>query len=552
MLGRLLHLDQIVKLGIYATFYIVIGLASLSTAYLQPNTATIWLPSGFALGLLLAKGWGFWPSIAAGSFILNLIAATSVSFSAVLTAMAIALGNVAEAIFGAYLATRFANGAGFPYRIRSVTRFMLLIVPVAPIISTTVGVAASTLNGSPLAGAISDVALTWYIANAQGILLFGGITVLFLSQNVSRPRNPGSLEVVVLPLAIAFAVQITSGALDVAWLRDWPKSYMLIPFVVWACFRFGSLGGLLSVAFITLGAAIGTMQGHYIFPAATTWQSLIYLQVFLAMLAIVALAIGAALAELDESRSGLEYRISARTRAIEHLLEQRNISTALTAHDLKGPLFGVRNALTATRQAVAEERISPHELADGLEAMEQACTTIVNKIVSVLPQSQAAVTQSASPALRVQNIFDRSVAAHLPAIRARNIAMVLEDPLDTSVRYGPEVENILHTLIDNALRHTPDGSTVRMLVQRSEAMLEISIIDEGPSVSAEQLEHLFQRPIPNAAPPQPDRAPRSGMGLYLAAKQAEGIGGVLTYRPAVPRGACFRLTLVNSSAASRP
>ncbi len=72
-----------------------------------------------------------------------------------------------------------------------------------------------------------------------------------------------------------------TGAFKVDWLQNWPRAYMLIPLVLWASFRFGTLGGLLAVAFITLGSAIGTMQGQFVFTAETPWQSLIYLQVYL-------------------------------------------------------------------------------------------------------------------------------------------------------------------------------------------------------------------------------------------------------------------------------
>ncbi len=50
------HLAAPASLALHAALYVVIGWMSFSTAYLQPNAATIWLPSGFAIGLLLAKG----------------------------------------------------------------------------------------------------------------------------------------------------------------------------------------------------------------------------------------------------------------------------------------------------------------------------------------------------------------------------------------------------------------------------------------------------------------------------------------------------------------
>ncbi len=65
----------------YALVYVLLAALSLSTASVQWNTAAVWLPSGFATGLILAKGRAFWPSVTFGSFAVNLAVNIGVDLS---------------------------------------------------------------------------------------------------------------------------------------------------------------------------------------------------------------------------------------------------------------------------------------------------------------------------------------------------------------------------------------------------------------------------------------------------------------------------------------
>ena len=56
----------------YAGIYLILGAISLDTNYVQTNTATVWMPTGFSIGLLVARGPRLWPAVALGAFVLNI------------------------------------------------------------------------------------------------------------------------------------------------------------------------------------------------------------------------------------------------------------------------------------------------------------------------------------------------------------------------------------------------------------------------------------------------------------------------------------------------
>ena len=101
------------------------------------------------------------------------------------------------------------------------------------------------------------------------------------------------------------------------------------------------------------------------------------------------------------------------------------------------------------------------------------------------------------------------------------------------------LEQVFVNLIDNALRHTPPGTPVRVTATagQSSGTVEIRISDEGPGIPPAEAEHLFL-PYRRGG----SGAPGAGLGLSIARGIAEAHGGSLTLEP-VSTGACFLVTL---------
>ncbi|MSU50834.1 MAG: HAMP domain-containing protein [Opitutus sp.] len=100
----------------------------------------------------------------------------------------------------------------------------------------------------------------------------------------------------------------------------------------------------------------------------------------------------------------------------------------------------------------------------------------------------------------------------------------------------------LQNLVDNAIKYSPNNSTIRIGVRMTEGLCRVEVTDEGPGISPEhriQLMARFFRPDSGR-----DRG-RGGFGLGLSITKAymRVLGGTLEHEPAKPRGSTFRLTL---------
>lgn len=101
------------------------------------------------------------------------------------------------------------------------------------------------------------------------------------------------------------------------------------------------------------------------------------------------------------------------------------------------------------------------------------------------------------------------------------------------------IERILSNLVENALRYTPENSTVQINLQQEEEFTLCTVDDQGSGVPPESVKYIFQRFFKGKG-----RAGRAGLGLYFCRITVEHWGGTIGYEP-IPGGSRFWFRLRN-------
>jgi signal transduction histidine kinase len=139
-------------------------------------------------------------------------------------------------------------------------------------------------------------------------------------------------------------------------------------------------------------------------------------------------------------------------------------------------------------------------------------------------------------------------AAGILGVRARacDIQLVAEGEGGTWIASAEfrRVLQILLNLIGNAIAYAPAASTVTIAVHPSAGgRVAVSVADEGPGVSAEQAERIFDKFERLGRDSDGGRDKGSGLGLYISRRLAEAMEGTLTVSTAPGGGALFTLDL---------
>ena len=112
-------------------------------------------------------------------------------------------------------------------------------------------------------------------------------------------------------------------------------------------------------------------------------------------------------------------------------------------------------------------------------------------------------------------------------------------------------EQVLFNILDNAAKYAPAGSLIRIEAKGGASSVRLSVIDEGPGMPPENLEHIFDKFYRIHAGDR-QRA-GTGLGLAICRGFVEAMGGAIEARNRRDRsGAIFTLSFPVSAAARQP
>jgi PAS domain S-box-containing protein len=214
------------------------------------------------------------------------------------TSLGIAGGNTCEALIGAWLVCRFAAGLKAFERTSTFFRFVLLAGVVSTMLSPTVGVTSLCLGGFAHWDQYGAIWLTWWSGDMLSNLIIAPLLLIWLTQGIPRLNPKRSLEAASLLVTVVLVGGVLFLAGDASHAaRSYPLTYLALPPLLWAAFRFGERGAV-TAAFVMDGIALwGTMRGWGPFASFDPNTSLLSLQAFVGTAALTAVALASTVSE---------------------------------------------------------------------------------------------------------------------------------------------------------------------------------------------------------------------------------------------------------------
>jgi len=287
-----------------AVVYFVAGKLGLTLAFVHPSATPVWPPTGIAFAAFLLLGYQVWPGIFLGAFLVNVTTAGTVA-----TSIGIAAGNTLEGLLGAYLVNRFASGRNVFDRAQDIFKFTVLAGMVSTMVSATLGVTSLALDGFADWANYGSIWLTWWLGDMAGDLIVAPLLILWSVDPRVRWTRRQFFEAVLLLLSLALLGQAVFGGLSTG-TQDYPLEFMSIPFLVWAAFRFSQREAATCIFLLSWIAIWNTLRGFGPFVRESPNESLLLLQAFMGVVAVMVLAMAAVVSEqkrLDKERIRLCY-----------------------------------------------------------------------------------------------------------------------------------------------------------------------------------------------------------------------------------------------------
>jgi signal transduction histidine kinase len=518
---------------------------------IENHVSPLWPASGLAMAILFFGGRKYWPAIFLGSLISNGII-TSRDFPDIrawqvwMPALGIATGAVIEAIAAAWLLKKRAGGQDFCLSGGHANAFVLFVAIGAALISALIGPSALLLGGIFPPERWAMVALTWFVGDATGILIFGAAFIFPWRTIHFASLREEWLEILLLFLALGLVGGTMTGMYQHPFLTEWPRAYMILPVILWAVFRFGHLGTLLTLILTTVFSVTGAVFGHAVFPSTQPGYDLLFLQLFLLILSSVAWAVCGRVNELQILTNRLEDIVASRVVSQRDLLRRREDRITVLAHDLQVPLIGIRNLvqllLQSGRQASDSEKSRKLLNVVG-EASEQALA-LADRLLS--NDEIRHLEPAPEPVDWVELLRSVSRRASLLEV-SRELRFAIqcdESGIEGSVD-RTVILQVLENLCHNAAKVSPHGGSVTLgLHQEGEAVV-ITVADQGPGFPSQEIPTLFTktgfrqriRTLPES----------TGLGLFIIGKSVRDLGGTISCQSLEGQGATFTIRLPRHS-----
>ena len=240
-------------------------------------------------------------------------------------------------------------------------------------------------------------------------------------------------------------------------------------------------------------------------------------------------------ATLDDMAARLQ-GAQERERHIE--ATRRDLVTAVS-HDLRTPLASLRAMVEAIDERVVDDPESMRRYAQQMRRSVRQLGAMVDDLFE-LAQLDAGAIETETRRARLGEVVSTAVATVGLQAEEKGLSLVAELNGADDAPCSPRLARVIQNLLVNAVRHTPADGSVRIEARLAADALEVAVADTGEGIAPQDLARVFD-PFFRADPAR--QGAGAGLGLALAKRIVEALGGEISAESEPSRGARFEVTL---------
>ncbi|THB68062.1 MAG: hybrid sensor histidine kinase/response regulator, partial [Spirochaetaceae bacterium] len=228
---------------------------------------------------------------------------------------------------------------------------------------------------------------------------------------------------------------------------------------------------------------------------------------------------------------------------LHKLDETKNRFLGMAAHDLRNPINSI-SGFSGLLLETLEDKIDPQSL-QFLKHINQSSDemlSIVNDLLDI-NTIQAGRLEIKRERHNIAAILQDRVSLFDTMASRKQIELVFSSEFDDDVLVDRvRICQVLDNLISNAIKFTPSGGTVNVMLADNKQEVRIGVRDSGPGISSDDQKRLFV-PYSRAAARPTGGEQSTGLGLAITKRIVEAHGGQVGIDSSLGKGAEFWVLL---------
>jgi signal transduction histidine kinase len=216
------------------------------------------------------------------------------------------------------------------------------------------------------------------------------------------------------------------------------------------------------------------------------------------------------------------------------------------AHDLKNPLSVILGRTEMLTEMISRAAFSPENIKAQVNHIRDSANRMTSMVNNLIADAMAdALDINVRPELvDVTALVNEIATANQPLAEGKRQVITVSAPADCPTTCDADrIREAIENLVSNAIKYSPIGGHIELLVGRIDGETQVRVRDEGAGLSPEDRTRLFERFQRLSAKPTGGES-STGLGLSIAKRIVELHGGTIHAESAGPgRGTTFTMRL---------
>lgn len=235
------------------------------------------------------------------------------------------------------------------------------------------------------------------------------------------------------------------------------------------------------------------------------------------------------------------YFLALRTlRPIKKMVDEQKRFITDASHELRTPITSLRSEIeVALRNKTLSIADAKKLLVSNLEEVVSLQSLSDNLLE--LAQNGKLVTNDAMQEVLLTSIIKSAVKKVAPLAKKKQIT--IKNSANDAKMHGvaKRITELFVILLDNAIKYSPEKSTIKIISKIKDKSIEIAVIDEGVGIDKEDLPHIFERFYRASKSRTKNTVSGYGLGLSIAQKIVRAHNGTIAVESATDKGTIFKV-----------